>query len=43
MNVVVEMDKRHISQVPVVSGGNVIGLGTPAELLAAVERHLAHS
>jgi len=40
-DVVAAMDARGISQVPVVSGREVIGLVTRTELLATVERRLA--
>lgn len=40
-DVIAAMDARGISQVPVVSGREVIGLVTRTELLAAVERRLA--
>jgi CBS domain-containing protein len=40
-DVIAAMDTRGISQVPVVSGREVIGLVTRTELLATVERRLA--
>jgi CBS-domain-containing membrane protein len=42
-DVVAEMDRRRVAQMPVVSGGKVIGMVSRFELIAALERTLSRS
>jgi CBS domain-containing protein len=42
-DVVAEMDRRKIAQLPVASAGEVIGMISRFELVAALERSLSHS
>jgi CBS domain-containing protein len=41
--IVAQMDARHISQLPVVCGGIVVGMISRVELLKALERALCES